>query len=201
MDLNELRHRSEGVRKKRGRQRMFTDEERKDRNRVAQAAFRAKKSEYFTCLETQNLQLELEVEELRHNVEDLKQEVETKSSEAAALQQEIAGLRAVLLSIVGGSPATDIVPTLPPSIPTLHGLVPTLSPPAISIGADDVQNPFTGFAQPALTAPSSPASSYTSSESSDFSDLLDVLVDDAQLPVLVVCLAIGKCFFVPPRYI
>ncbi|KAJ3267769.1 hypothetical protein HK104_005625, partial [Borealophlyctis nickersoniae] len=88
--------------RKRGRHRVFTDEERKNRNRQAQAAFRAKKTEYVSILEEENVDLQSAVDNLKDQVADLTVKLDEKEMETNGLKSEIERLKGLWRSIVDG---------------------------------------------------------------------------------------------------
>ncbi|KND02746.1 uncharacterized protein SPPG_01829 [Spizellomyces punctatus DAOM BR117] len=111
--------------KRRGRHRIFTDEQRKDRNRTAQAAFRAKKMEYYAGLESTVEDLQRTVSLLREGETRLTTALKEKETEVADLRREVTRLKSMLVRIVDGQgeqatqsapvEVQDLFPPTPPA--------------------------------------------------------------------------------------
>ncbi|TPX69455.1 hypothetical protein SpCBS45565_g02449 [Spizellomyces sp. 'palustris'] len=109
---------------RRGRHRIFTDEQRKDRNRTAQAAFRAKKMEYYAGLESTVDDLQRTVSLLREGESRWNTVLKEKETEVADLRREVTRLKSMLVRIVDGqseqptqSPPVEIQDLFPPTPP------------------------------------------------------------------------------------
>ncbi|KAI7851582.1 hypothetical protein BDC45DRAFT_515330 [Circinella umbellata] len=72
-----------------GRHRIFTEEQRKDRNRLAQAAFRARKSEYTTTLENTVVGLESIVKELQDSNRQTSSRADAAEAQCHFLEQQL----------------------------------------------------------------------------------------------------------------
>ncbi|KAG2218303.1 hypothetical protein INT45_003646 [Circinella minor] len=72
-----------------GRHRIFTEEQRKDRNRLAQAAFRARKSEYTTTLENTVVGLESIVKELQDSNRQTSSRADAAEAQCQLLEQQL----------------------------------------------------------------------------------------------------------------
>ena len=72
-----------------GRHRIFTEEQRKDRNRLAQAAFRARKSKYTTTLENTVIGLESIVKELQDSNRQTSSRAEAAEAQCHLLEQQL----------------------------------------------------------------------------------------------------------------
>lgn len=77
---NNLENHETAVSSKAGRHRLYSNEQRKDRNRQAQAAFRDRRSKYTKTLEVAILKFEDTIEELK--------EINTKSLQRAEVAEE-----------------------------------------------------------------------------------------------------------------
>jgi predicted RNase H-like nuclease (RuvC/YqgF family) len=80
MNQVETNQQTESTSSKAGRHRLYSNEQRKDRNRQAQAAFRDRRSKYTKTLETAILKFEDTIERLK--------EANTKSNERAQIAQD-----------------------------------------------------------------------------------------------------------------
>jgi hypothetical protein len=78
---------SEPKRKQGGRHRMFTNEQRKDRNRLAQAAFRERRSQYTKTLESTIKNLETIICELQDSNRATNQQLDKTTEESVKLRQ------------------------------------------------------------------------------------------------------------------
>ncbi|KAI9266704.1 hypothetical protein BDA99DRAFT_558753 [Phascolomyces articulosus] len=72
-----------------GRHRIFTEEQRKDRNRLAQAAFRARRSEYTNTLENTIVGLESIVKELQDSNRQTSTRADRAEAKCQILQQQL----------------------------------------------------------------------------------------------------------------
>ncbi|KAG2174371.1 hypothetical protein INT43_004394 [Umbelopsis isabellina] len=80
-------------RKQVGRHRIFTNEQRKDRNRLAQAAFRERRSQYTK-------ELESVVEDLETIIKELQESNRATSRQLDEVKEENGNLRQLALSVV-----------------------------------------------------------------------------------------------------
>ncbi|KAI8139186.1 hypothetical protein BJV82DRAFT_672769 [Fennellomyces sp. T-0311] len=72
-----------------GRHRIFTEEQRKDRNRLAQAAFRARRSEYTHTLEETVVGLETIVKELQDSNRETSNRADAAEAKCQMLKEQL----------------------------------------------------------------------------------------------------------------
>lgn len=79
-----------------GRHRIYSNEQRKDRNRKAQAAFRNRRNEYTKCLETALLEFENKVTDLKASNSQLEDRAKAAESRCEQLTSEVNSLHKLL---------------------------------------------------------------------------------------------------------
>lgn len=79
-----------------GRHRLYSNEQRKDRNRKAQAAFRVRRNKYTETLELEAAQNEQTIQELKDANEKCLQRAEAAERQCSQLNSQVASLQKLL---------------------------------------------------------------------------------------------------------
>jgi phage shock protein A len=94
--MNHSSEDTEQISSKAGRHRLYSNEQRKDRNRQAQAAFRDRRSKYTKTLEAAMLKYEDTIESLKEDNNTLIQRAEAAEQRSTKLDSEVANLQKLL---------------------------------------------------------------------------------------------------------
>ncbi|KAI8882591.1 hypothetical protein K501DRAFT_333936 [Backusella circina FSU 941] len=109
-----------------GRNRIYSSEERKDRNRTAQAAFRDRRSKYTQGLETALSVYENKVKVLEVSEKNLTERAESAEQRCSQLETKVADLQKMVEAMIAAASQTENIPS-----PT-YSLSPTFSSDTIS---------------------------------------------------------------------
>lgn len=105
-----------------GRHRIYSNEQRKDRNRKAQAAFRNRRNEYTKNLEAALLEFENKVAGLKVSNTQLEERAKTAETRCAQLASEVNSLHKLLqLALSNNNTNHDIISPVVPIVPCMNG--------------------------------------------------------------------------------